>query len=248
MPIKGHMTILLTAVAAVAFARMLTVGLPPVAHADAETVANVPLAASLDAAGRFAFSLTCIATPTNNVEVAFGRDANGNGALDVDEIERVAGWDCGRWFVRGENAEDEHSHSATADGTAKVYFVGEILNLYVAAAWLETGIVMDRSANRFTLAHELGHALGLTDIYHEQEGMDAQGRKAMFTLGERANAAKSGYFSSHPWDWGEETGRGFYGRGDTLAATIERLLMHGRVSGWPGDIPDGRVFGMSRSF
>ena len=112
MPIKRHMAILLTAVAAVAFAGTLTVGLPPVAHADTETVANVPLAASLDTAGRFAFSLTCIATPTNNVEVAFGRDANGNGALDVDEIERVVGWDCGAWFTRS-GADGEYITAET---------------------------------------------------------------------------------------------------------------------------------------
>ena len=112
MPIRRHIAILLTAVAAVVLARTLTVSLPPVAHADTETVANVPLAASLDTAGRFAFSLTCIATPTNNVEVAFGRDANGNGALDVDEIERVVGWDCGAWFTRS-GADGEYITAET---------------------------------------------------------------------------------------------------------------------------------------
>ena len=115
MPIKKHMAILLTAVAAVVLARTATVGLPPAAHVDTETVANVPLAASLDAAGRFAFSLTCIATPTNNVEVAFGRDANGNGTLDVDEVERVVGWDCGAWFTRG-GADGEYVTAETGSG------------------------------------------------------------------------------------------------------------------------------------
>ena len=113
MPIRRHIAILLTAVAAVVLARTLTVSLPPVAHADTETVANVPLAASLDTAGRFAFSLTCIATPTNNVEVAFGRDANVNGALDVDEIERVVGWDCGAWFTRS-GADGEYITAETS--------------------------------------------------------------------------------------------------------------------------------------
>ena len=112
MPIRRHIAILLTAVAAVVLARTLMVSLPPVAHADTETVANVPLAASLDTAGRFAFSLTCIATPTNNVEVAFGKDANGNGALDVDEIERVVGWDCGAWFTRS-GADGEYITAET---------------------------------------------------------------------------------------------------------------------------------------
>ena len=98
------------------------------------------------------------------------------------------------------------------------------------------------------MADTTGEMLGLTDIYHERKGHDAQGREVMFRLSERGDAVKSIYFPSYPWDWGDETGRGFYGRGDTLAATIERLLMHGRASEWPGDLPDGRVFGMSRSF
>ena len=129
----------------------------------------------------------------------------------------------------------------------EVYFVGDILNFDAAAAWLETGIVVGKSSNRFTLAHEFGHAFGWVDIFHERKGRNAQGREVMFTLSERTNVVNEAYFSSHPWDWGEESGRGFYGRSDTLAATIDRLLMHGRVSEWPGDIPDGRVFGMSRS-
>ena len=77
------------------------VSLPVPTFADTEVVTNMSLAVSLDTAGRFSFSLTCVATPTNNVEVAFGKDANGNGILDVGEIERMVGWDCGAWFTRG---------------------------------------------------------------------------------------------------------------------------------------------------
>ena len=55
--------------------------LPPAVHADTETVTNVPFATALDAAGRLSFDLVCRATPSNNVEVAFGTDANGNGVL-----------------------------------------------------------------------------------------------------------------------------------------------------------------------
>lgn len=74
--------------------------LPPAVHADTETVTNVPFAVALDAAGRLSFDLVCRATPSNNVEVAFGRDADGNGRLDVGEEDCIVGWDCGAWFVR----------------------------------------------------------------------------------------------------------------------------------------------------
>lgn len=55
------------------------------------------------------------------MEITLGTDADGDGDLSAEEECLAIGWDCGRWFVRGENAEDEHSHSATADGTAKVF-------------------------------------------------------------------------------------------------------------------------------
>lgn len=80
--------------------------LPPAVHADTETVTNVPFAVALDVAGRLSFDLVCRATPSNNVEVAFGRDADGNGRLDVGEEGCLVGWDCGAWFVR-EGADGE---------------------------------------------------------------------------------------------------------------------------------------------
>ena len=39
------------------------------------------------------------ATPSNNVQVAFGRDADGDGVLAPEESDLVVGWDCGRWFA-----------------------------------------------------------------------------------------------------------------------------------------------------
>ena len=74
--------------------------LPPAVHADTETVTNVPFTVALDVSGRFAFDLSCRATPSNNVEVAFGTDADGDGVLDLGETDCVIGWDCGAWFVR----------------------------------------------------------------------------------------------------------------------------------------------------
>ena len=74
--------------------------LPPAVHADTETVTNVPFATALDVAGRLSFDLVCRATPSNNVEVAFGTDANGDGVLELEETDRVVGWDCGSWFTR----------------------------------------------------------------------------------------------------------------------------------------------------
>ena len=74
--------------------------LPPVVHYDTETSTNVPFAVASNGAGRFTFSLSCVATPSNNVEAAFGYDSNLDGVLDLGEMLFTIGWDCGAWFVR----------------------------------------------------------------------------------------------------------------------------------------------------
>ena len=90
--------------------------LPPVEYLDTETVTNVPFAAWQDHLRHFTFKLAFNATPSNNVEMAFGTDgatgttgvppAGGSGVspvedgtLSPDECDLVVGWDCGAWFV-----------------------------------------------------------------------------------------------------------------------------------------------------
>ena len=94
--------------------------LPQPVFADAGASTNIAFAAS-SMPGAVTFSLEFTPSPTNNVEIAIGTDADGNGVLSTEEERLTIGWDCGSWFVRkGENAEDEYSYTATADGTAKV--------------------------------------------------------------------------------------------------------------------------------
>ena len=90
--------------------------LPPVTHDDTETVTNVPFAAWQDYAGKFKFSLTCQTTPTNNVQVAFGTDADDDGVLSLAESDLIVGWDCGTWFVQN-GFEGERVESAVGSGS-----------------------------------------------------------------------------------------------------------------------------------
>ena len=113
---KTTFSILCCAVAAAAFALPpVRPVLPPVAHDDTETVTNVPFAAWQDCAGKFKFSLTCLTTPTNNVQVAFGTDADGDGVLSLAESDLITGWNCGAWFVQ-ESFDGERVESATGSG------------------------------------------------------------------------------------------------------------------------------------
>ena len=41
------------------------------------------------------------ASPSNNVQAAFGVDENQDGVLSIEESEFTLGWDCGVWFVSG---------------------------------------------------------------------------------------------------------------------------------------------------
>ena len=70
-------------------------------YADTEVSTNVALRALGDGPGRkvLDLSLALLGTPSNCLQVAFGRDADGNGVLDASEAETVYGWRAGRFFV-----------------------------------------------------------------------------------------------------------------------------------------------------
>ena len=78
--------------------------LPQPTFADAGACTNVALSA-LSASGSLSFSLVFRPSASNNVEVAFGVDLDGDGALSPDERRMTAGWDCGAWFMRGADGE-----------------------------------------------------------------------------------------------------------------------------------------------
>ena len=63
--------------------------LPPVEHIDTESTTNVPFMAWQEHVGKFKFSLTCRTTATNNVQFAFGRDADDDGILSLEESDLV---------------------------------------------------------------------------------------------------------------------------------------------------------------
>lgn len=84
-----------------ALAARVAAPLPPSSpYADTESVTNVTFGAGVPGDNVFAMSLELDASPSNNVEVAFGCDANGNGTLDDSEASFAVGWDCGEWFFR----------------------------------------------------------------------------------------------------------------------------------------------------
>ena len=97
---NGRMKCLLAIAALLAPLLACGLSLPPPAYADMETVTNFPFSVQPDSAGRLVLSLSCLATPSNNVEASFDEDADRDGTLALGEIAFTVGWDCGAWFVR----------------------------------------------------------------------------------------------------------------------------------------------------
>ena len=72
-----------------------------------EASTNVVFRAGEDVMKALALSIGCEATPSNSVQVAFGRDADCDGVLQTDEAALTVGWRCGAWFVRDELSGEE---------------------------------------------------------------------------------------------------------------------------------------------
>ena len=98
-------------------------GLPQSAFADTEVSTNIAFAVERPAMTRIEFTVALDATPTNNVEVAIGTDANSDGNLAVEEAANVFGYDCGTWFARSAGLEGLGSLEGLGGGRVEKTFV-----------------------------------------------------------------------------------------------------------------------------
>jgi len=74
--------------------------LPTSEFADTEVSTNFVFSVGEGQNRSLVFTVELQATPSNNVEVAIGIDADEDGNLSLDESELCVGYDCGTWFVR----------------------------------------------------------------------------------------------------------------------------------------------------
>ena len=79
--------------------------LPAPDYADTEVSTNFAFSVGEGQSRGIVFTVELQATPSNNVEVAIGVDADEDGSLSVDESGLCVGYDCGTWFVRS-SAQD----------------------------------------------------------------------------------------------------------------------------------------------
>ena len=95
-------------------AALVVPSMPPPECDDCEVVTNCVFDASRGDAKEFAVRIELDATPSNGVEVVFGRDADGNGILSRTEEVTAIGYDCGEWKVVNLAAGDKF----TCDGAS----------------------------------------------------------------------------------------------------------------------------------
>lgn len=89
---------------------------PPM-YADREVSQHVQIT-SWDANTReFRLELSLTATPSNNVQVAFGIDTDEDGYMPAEETKMTIGWLGGRWFIISEDQRVTYTSEAY-QGTA----------------------------------------------------------------------------------------------------------------------------------
>ena len=93
--------------------------LPAPAFADREVSGDAAIPANVhDNLRRFRLELTFDATPSNNVQIAFGRDAEPlDGSLAAEETAFIIGWDSGEWFLRPAGLKERFVHAPVSGQT-----------------------------------------------------------------------------------------------------------------------------------
>ena len=107
--------------------------LPQSEFADTEVSTNVALSVGAARNRRLVFSVELQASPSNNVEVAVGCDADADGHLSLAESALVVGYDCGEWFVRSAAKDSAESVAVSDSGTFRREY--ELRSRRVAPSW-----------------------------------------------------------------------------------------------------------------
>lgn len=86
-----------------------TTAIPPLEasdFADAEATTNIALAVDHSRLDSMHFVVELDGSFTNGVEVAVGADSNQDGVLAQEEAGVAFGYDCGEWFMRGDDSAE----------------------------------------------------------------------------------------------------------------------------------------------
>ena len=135
---------------------------------------------------------------------------------------------------------------ASTNDALKTFWVGAVVRGTAGAfSWKERGVsFLSPVGSQRVLAHELGHLLGLDDIYDQRR----VGRKQR-SFASADSPVQSFCFGDGTHDWGHETMCGFYSTDDTQGRIVRSLLMYGKDNGSVAeaiDLPSGGALGFPR--
>ncbi len=143
---------------------------------------------------------------------------------------------------------DQIANIATNTCGLECYFINSFVDSEdTKAAHDSMGIVVTSLATQSTLAHEIGHAFGLRDIYKSNEGRKAE-ECPLVSLGSGEMASFSNLYD----DWnGGCSGQGapgarYYQTGTAMRNIVNRMLMLGAVpeDDTRRDITNGGIYGV----
>ena len=125
------------------------------------------------------------------------------------------------------------------EGCVRTFWVNSITNGTPLAFTLRDSqsVFLSSGVNMRALAHELGHVVGLKDIYDYRP------------IGVMAGINDPAYkecFDDKVHDWGQESQRGFYPSSITHGDLIRSMLMYGYDSQAGLDLPSGKLRGLHK--
>jgi len=110
--------------------------LPHTPFADTEAVTNLPCRCWEPSTRWFEVGMRLAATPSNCCEMAFGKDADGDGRLALDETAFAVAWECGRWVARGYLGETAGTAGRTPD-LVELAWLPATTNLVTELEWAQ---------------------------------------------------------------------------------------------------------------
>ena len=123
--------------------------LPPPQFIDTEVSATHRLEQPAFGLRGLDFRLDFNGTPSNNVEVVLGKDADGDGDLSFQEEGLIMGCECGEWFAKGIGGEI----APVVEGPDTNGYVTAVVDVSIRRHKSDPGWLYDRTWNmmRITL-------------------------------------------------------------------------------------------------
>ena len=141
---------------------------------------------------------------------------------------------------------------ASGTGGLECYFINKFIDSDdILAANSPSGMVVSSAANYLVVAHEIGHAFGLRDIY-ENNAKDKKFGDSLVSLGDADMAVYSHMLDD--WNGGcdgdGESGTRYYTKGTLMSEIVSRMLMNGRRDNDDNarDITCGMVLGVHYTY